>query len=63
VAVFDDVGYPITERGITGQPGLYFVGLHFLHTRESGLLSGVGDDAAHVVQHLVQTREPTHEPV
>jgi putative flavoprotein involved in K+ transport len=61
--VFDDVGYPVTERGITDQPGLYFVGLHFLHTRESGLLSGVGADAAHVVQHLLQTREPTHEPV
>lgn len=50
--VFDDVGYPVTERGVTEQPGLYFVGLHFLHKRKSGLLLGVGDDAAHVTEHI-----------
>lgn len=50
--VFDEVGYPITERGATRQPGLYFLGLHWLHTRESGLLSGVGKDAQHVAEHI-----------
>ena len=50
--VFDDAGYPVQNRGVTEQPGLYFVGLHWLHTRGSGLLLGVGDDAAHVVAHL-----------
>lgn len=59
--VFDDVGYPVTERGVTDQPGLYFVGLHFLHTRESGLLSGVGNDAAHIVQHMVAVQENAPE--
>lgn len=50
--VFDDVGYPITDRGVTDQPGLYFVGQHFLHKRKSGLILGVGDDAEHVVGHI-----------
>jgi putative flavoprotein involved in K+ transport len=50
--IYDEAGYPVQERGVTEQPGLYFVGLHWLHTRESGLLSGVGDDAAHIAQHI-----------
>jgi putative flavoprotein involved in K+ transport len=45
---FDEDGYPIQKRGVTEYPGLYFVGLPFLHTSQSGLLSGVGGDAAHV---------------
>lgn len=45
---FDEDGYPVQNRGVTEYPGLYFVGLPFLHTIKSGLLAGVGDDAAHV---------------
>ncbi len=51
--VFDDMGYPVTQRGVTGYPGLYFAGLHWLHMHKSGLLLGVGDDAAHVASHLI----------
>ncbi len=51
--VFDDTGYPVTDHGVTEQPGFYFVGLHFLHKRKSGLLLGVGDDAAHVTDHIM----------
>lgn len=50
--VFDEDGYPIQKRGVTWAPGLYFVGLPFLHTSQSGLLAGVGADAAHVVEHI-----------
>jgi putative flavoprotein involved in K+ transport len=50
--IWDDFGYPVQQRGVTDQPGLYFVGLHWLHTIKSGLLIGVGDDAAHVVEHI-----------
>jgi putative flavoprotein involved in K+ transport len=50
--VFDEDGYPVQKRGVTEHPGLYFVGLPFLHTGKSGLLSGVGDDAAHVVSAI-----------
>jgi putative flavoprotein involved in K+ transport len=51
--VFDEDGYPLQKRGITEQPGLYFVGLPWLYKARSGLLSGVGDDAAHVVSDIV----------
>jgi len=50
--IFDEFGYPVQERGVTVRPGLYFVGLHWLHTIKSGLLAGVGDDAVHVAEHI-----------
>ncbi len=53
--VFDEDGYPVQKRGITEYPGLYFVGLPFLHTGKSGLLSGVGADAAHVVSVIANS--------
>ena len=52
VPVFDHRGYPEQDRGVTGCPGLYFVGVHWLHTLKSGLFLGVGDDAAHVADHI-----------
>jgi putative flavoprotein involved in K+ transport len=51
--LFDEFGWPVQRRGVTEAPGLYFLGLHWLHTRRSSLLFGVGDDAQHVVSHLV----------
>lgn len=50
--VFDGRGYPQYERGVTGIPGLYFVGLHWMHTQGSGLFYQVGRDAGFVVDHL-----------
>ena len=50
--IFDEDGYPMQKRGFTEYPGLFFVGLPFLHTSKSGLLYGVGDDAAHVASDI-----------
>jgi putative flavoprotein involved in K+ transport len=45
--VFDDLGFPIVKDDLTtAVPGLYFCGVHFLRTRRSSLLFGVGQDAA-----------------
>ena len=41
----DEQGWPKHRRGVTEFPGLYFVGLHWLHKRKSSLLLGVGEDA------------------
>ena len=51
--VLDAGGFPIQRRGITDHPGLYFVGLPWLHTAKSGILFGVGDDAAYIVADIV----------
>ena len=50
--VCDDMGYPVTDRGATGVPGLYFMGLNWMVKRKSGLLYGVGEDARHVADHI-----------
>jgi len=52
--VFDERDYPRYQRGVTDLEGLYFVGLHWMHTQGSGLFYGVGRDAEHVVQHLTK---------
>jgi putative flavoprotein involved in K+ transport len=50
--VFDDDGFPVQQRGVTVFPGLYFLGLPWLHTLKSGLLLGVGEDAAYLASHI-----------
>ena len=51
--VTDEFGWPVQERGVSEHPGLYFVGVNWLHKRKSALFGGVGEDAEHVVSHLV----------
>lgn len=52
---FDEWGFPLTADGAsTVIPGLYFVGVHFLRTRKSSLMFGVGEDAGHVARSIVQ---------
>jgi putative flavoprotein involved in K+ transport len=42
-------GEPQQERGVVrGEPGLYFVGLHFLYSMSSSMIHGVGRDASHI---------------
>jgi putative flavoprotein involved in K+ transport len=50
--VFDSYGYPVQSQGVTDHPGLYFLGLNWLHSRKSALFCGVGEDAAHVAAHI-----------
>jgi putative flavoprotein involved in K+ transport len=45
-------GQPVQTRGVSEIEGLYFLGLHWMHTFKSGTFLGIGDDAAHVVNHL-----------
>lgn len=52
VPVFDDRGRPVQQRGVTPRPGLYFLGLHWMHTFKSGLLSGVGADAEYLADQF-----------
>jgi hypothetical protein len=37
---------------VDNEPGLYFVGLHFLYAMSSGFLPGVGRDAEYVVESI-----------
>ncbi|OWY59029.1 hypothetical protein B7486_76785, partial [cyanobacterium TDX16] len=55
--IFDEFGYPVQQRGVTSQPGLYFVGLQWLHTGKSSLLLGVGEDAAYIAAQIAEHDE------
>jgi putative flavoprotein involved in K+ transport len=47
--VFGADGLPLHENGIVAQePGLFFVGLHFLFALSSEMIHGVGRDAARI---------------
>jgi putative flavoprotein involved in K+ transport len=50
----DTDGYPIQRRGVTRVPGLYIIGLDWLHTARSGLFTGVGEDAAYLAVQIAE---------
>ena len=57
-----DDGYPVQYRGVvSSSPGLYFVGLPFLHSFASMLIGGAGRDAERVARHIVTERTAEHE--
>ncbi|ERK05817.1 putative monooxygenase [Pantoea sp. AS-PWVM4] len=49
---FNDNGYPLHSRGVSVQPGLYFLGLPWLWTWGSGRFEGVGEDAAWLAEAI-----------
>jgi putative flavoprotein involved in K+ transport len=51
--VFGEDGEPLHERGIVpSEPGLYFVGLHFLYSMSSTMIHGVGRDAVRIADAI-----------
>lgn len=46
--ILDATGYPITDKGITEIPGLYFLGLNWMSKRKSGIIYGVAEDAEYI---------------
>jgi putative flavoprotein involved in K+ transport len=54
-------GYPVQYRGVVGSaPGLYFVGMLFLHSFASMLIAGTRRDAERVAKHIVS--QPSSRP-
>ncbi len=50
--IFDASGRVVQQRGVTPAPGLYVLGMAWMHTRGSALLGWVGEDAAYVAQQI-----------
>lgn len=55
--VFNGRGQPGHVRGVTALPGLYFIGLPWLHTWGSGRFSGVARDALYLAEQI-EARAP-----
>jgi putative flavoprotein involved in K+ transport len=53
----------VQERGVAaGEPGLYFVGLHFLYALSSTMIHGVERDARRVAETIARrTRAGTSQ--
>jgi putative flavoprotein involved in K+ transport len=48
-------GWPMTKRGVSIEvKGMYFIGMLFQYGLTSGLIGGVGRDAAFIVKHINQ---------
>ena len=59
VPVLNERGEPRHRHGVTDVPGLYFLGLMWLSKMSSSFLSGVGDDAARLADHIAaDARQP-----
>jgi putative flavoprotein involved in K+ transport len=52
VPVLDARGAPVHRQGVTEAAGLYFLGLSWQFNLNSSFLSGVGDDAAVLADHI-----------
>jgi putative flavoprotein involved in K+ transport len=50
--ILDARGAPRHQHGVTEVPGLYFLGLQWLSKMSSSFLSGVGDDAERLADHI-----------
>jgi putative flavoprotein involved in K+ transport len=61
--VVDVDGYPLQKRGVTDYEGLYFLGMPWIHSRRSGILFGVGDDAAYLAAHIAAREHERAEVV
>ena len=58
VGVFDGSAAPVQTRGVTSVPGLFFLGLPWMHTWGSGRFAGIARDAEHVLECIVGARRP-----
>ena len=51
--VLDARGQPMQEEGANPMPGIYFAGLDFGSTRKSGTILAIAEEAARLVQHVI----------
>lgn len=57
VDAFDENGKPQHQRGVSREPGVYFVGLPWLSRRGSTFIWGVWHDAKHIADHIATQRK------
>lgn len=52
----DEIGKPRHQRGVSAEPGIYFIGLPWLSRRGSTFIWGVWHDAKHIAGHIATQR-------
>ncbi len=56
VDAFDENGRPKHQRGVSAEPGVYFLGLPWLSRRGSSFIWGVWHDAKYLADHIATQR-------
>lgn len=56
VGAVDDNGRPLHQRGVSHEPGIYFLGLPWQTRRGSSFIWGVWHDARYVADHIAKKR-------
>ncbi|SDL23865.1 flavin-containing monooxygenase [Aliiruegeria lutimaris] len=56
VDAFDEKGQPAHERGVSSEPGIYFLGLPWQSRRGSSFIWGVWHDAKFIADHIEKQR-------
>ena len=56
VDAFDEKGRPRHQRGVSAEPGIYFLGLPWLSRRGSSFIWGVWHDARYLADHIATQR-------
>jgi putative flavoprotein involved in K+ transport len=54
IPVLDEAGNPVHQHGISNEAGLYFLGLHWLRFRKSGIILGAQEDAEFIVNKVCE---------
>lgn len=57
VNAFNEQGRPQHQRGVSSEPGVYFLGLPWLSRRGSTFIWGVWHDAKHIADHIATRRK------
>lgn len=60
VAAFDEKGKPQHHRGVSAEPGVYFLGLPWLSRRGSTFIWGVWHDAKYIADQIAIQRQYQH---
>ena len=57
VGAVDEHGKPLHQRGVSAEPGVYFLGLPWQSRRGSSFIWGVWHDAKHLADHISTQRK------
>lgn len=63
VDTFDDIGKPVHQRGVSQEPGVYFLGLPWQSRRGSSFIWGVWHDAKYLADQMTIQRSYREHPV
>ncbi len=60
--ILDAYNYPVTNKGVTHYPGLYFLGLMWMNKFKSGFLMGISEFAQYLAEVICNEKQLQQQP-